>query len=273
MTPAYFPLDARIYVREELELRQKRRPHYSLRAFARDLEISPSFLCEFLAGRQGFSRARAIWIANKLNLTDEQRDHFWDLIQAKFAHPAPLKHAAAFRAMQRAKSKPSHLELERFHLIADWYHFVLLEILGLKNGPKSLEEISTLIQAPKCDLEQALSRLEKLGFLKVSQPEDQNHLPRYELLTDMTSVGDEVPDRAVQLCHQQALRMQADAIETKSFAERENVTIVFSTRKDKWPDLRKEVQKAIIDVCAKYAEPSPENDQVVTLSAQWMTLI
>lgn len=263
-------MDVRAYVREELQLRQRRRPQYSLRAFARDLEMSPSSLCEFLANRQGFSRARALWIAKKLALTADQTEHFCDLLQSQFGHSERDKKAAAFRAMDRARSSQSQLALENFRLIADWYHFVLLEILSLNQGPKSLPEISTLIDVSVAELENAVERLVTLGFLRV---EGQGDARIFTVLNEVTTVGEEVSDRAVQISHQQTLRMHADAVDRKSFADRENLTVAFSIRQNQWLEMRKEAKRAVLDVISRFAnEPGPK-DQTVSFTMQMINLI
>jgi uncharacterized protein (TIGR02147 family) len=271
MIPNYYPLDPRVYVREELEIRQKRRPQYSMRAFARDLQISPSFLCEFLAGRQGLSRARALWIAEKIKLSGDQSEHFWDLIQAQFGFPEPVKKAAAVRALDRSRTSGSHLALDRFHLVADWYCFVLLEILGLETAPKSLAEISRLMDVPESDLVDAVQRLKTLGFL-AEEAGDSGDV-RYKVMTEMTTVGDEVDNRAVQIAHQQTLRAHAEAIERKPFADRENFTSAFALPQADWPAFRRDIQKAILDTVAKYSNSSKGKDQVISLTMQAMTLL
>lgn len=266
MISDYYPLDARLYVRDELTIRQKRRPQYSMRAFARDLEISPSFLCEFLAGRQGLSKARAVWIAEKIRLSPEQGEHFWDLIQAQFAHPTALRKAALTRARDRAKSVQSHLNLERFHLVADWFCFPLLELLGLENGPRTLTEAALILDVPESELMQAARNLEALGLLK-------NENDMFVVTSEMTSVGDDVDDRAVQISHQQALRMHADAVDRKSYAERENFTGSFAIAREDWPAFRRECVKAMLDVISKYGNSDKKKDDVVAFTAQMMTLM
>jgi uncharacterized protein (TIGR02147 family) len=266
MFPQHFPQDHRAYVREELELRQKRRPAYSMRAFARDLEVSPSFLCEFLAGRQGLSRERTVWIAEKLKLTAEQAEHFQDLIEAKFALNADKKKLAKFRAQQRNRNSDSHLSLENFHLIADWYHFALLEILGVPGPQKSMKQIARLIDVPEADLKEASARLLRLGLLK----KDGDRLTPVD---DTTSAGGEIPDRAIRLSHQQTLAMHAAAVDRKEYTERENVSVTFSIAAQDWPKLRKEIQQSVMNVVARFAGVEAPKDQVVSLGLQAITLL
>lgn len=265
MISDFYPLDPRVYVREELEARRRRRPHYSMRAFARDLQMSPSSLCEFLASRQGLSRGRALWVAEKLNLSGDQTEHFWDLIQSQFGYSERDKKAAKFRALDRARSSKSQLALEHFRMIADWYHLVLLEILTLPTPP-SLMEISALLDVPLVELERAVARLIDLGFLL-----EQNG--KLVVLTDVTTVGEEIDNRAVQISHQQMLRVHADAIDRKPFAERENLTVAFSIRQSRWPELRKEIQRAVMGVLSQFANEDEPKDQTVSMTMQMMTLL
>jgi uncharacterized protein (TIGR02147 family) len=257
-------------VREELRSRQKRRAQYSLRAFARDLEISPSFLCEFLAGRQGLSKARAIWIADKIKLTEEQKEHFLDLIQAHFGINQAQKKAADFRAKHRAKNISSHLRLERFHLIAEWYHFVLLEILTLPGEPRPLEEISAILDVPVEDLEAAISRLKNLDLITT---QETNGRVIYQPVEENTTVGEDTPDQAVRLMHQQTLAFHSHAVENKPYSERENVTVTFAICQEQWPELRKAMQKAVFDAVAVFANAPKAKDQVVNLTMQMITLL
>lgn len=266
MFPQHFPQDHRAYVRQELELRQKRRPAYSMRAFARDLEVSPSFLCEFLAGRQGLSRERTVWIAEKLKLTSEQSEHFHDLVESKFALRAEKKKLAKFRAQQRARNSDSHLSLEKFHLIADWYHFALLEILGAAGPARTMKQISKLLDVPETELKAAATRLQRLGLLK----KDGDRLVPVD---DNTSVGDEVPARAIRLSHQQTLAMHAAAVDRKEYTERENVSVTFSIAAQDWPKLRKEIQQSVMNVVARFAGVEAPKDQVVSLALQAITLL
>lgn len=270
MIPQFYPSDPRAYVKEELEARQRRRPQYSMRAFARDLEISPSFLCEFLAGRQGLSRARALWIADKIHLNENQREHFWDLIQARFGYPEPVKKAAQLRAQERVRAADTHLSLDRFRLVADWYCFALLEILSLESGSRSLEEASRVLEVPLSELEAAVARMKNLGLISEQVgPEGR----RFAARTEVTTVGEDVPNEAVRVSHRRALLAHADATIRKPFSERENFTGAFSIGQAEWPAFRRDLQKAVGDVVARYGATESRKNQVVSVTLQAMTLL
>lgn len=270
MTPHFFPNDARNYLREELHLRQSRRPQYSMRAFARDLEISPSFLCEFLAGRQGLSKERAVWITQKINLAPAQREHFWDLIEAKFARTEQAKKVARVRVLQRTKNDKSRLSLDRFHLIADWYHFALLEIITLPESNYSHEELSQILHISVENVDSGIKRLLSLGLIEEAPTGSKN---RYLAKDELTSTEEDGANHAVQIAHQQLLRMHAEAVERKSIKERESLSVTFSLSQSDWEDARTELKQAIVGVLSKFGASKKPKDQVAVFSMQMMTLL
>ncbi|MGE0529025.1 MAG: TIGR02147 family protein, partial [Bdellovibrionales bacterium] len=231
MIPNYFPEDARQYLREELHLRKRRRPHYSLRAFARDLEMSPSFLCEFLAGRQGLSRERVLWIGRRLNLSPDQREHFWDLVESRFGRTTGLKKAAGLRALQRCRSSRYRLSLDRFQFVADWYHFAILELLSLDGVEVRPRDLSQVLGISPAIVKEALKRLTELNLIKKVKTESGIKL---QVRTDVTVVGDEGESRAIQMAHQAMLGLHAEAVDTMPISDRESLSIIFSISRSDW---------------------------------------
>lgn len=69
----------RVILQQILTQRQHRNARYSLRAFARDLHVSPSFLSEVLNGKYGLSKHLANQIADRLGFDEKARTHFCSL--------------------------------------------------------------------------------------------------------------------------------------------------------------------------------------------------
>ena len=271
MIPNFFPADHRIYLREELHLRQSRRPQYSMRAFARDLEMSPSFLCEFLAGRQGLSKERVLWVSRKLNLSTEQCEHFWDLVEAKFGRTTEAKKAAEFRVLQKTKNENNHLSLERSNVIADWYHFPLIEIIGLGRTTYSHKELAEILELKESDVEAAIGRMRSVGLIEEEFTEFGT--AKYKVKSEYTMTGDEGASRAIQIAHQQFLNKQALFAETKPLEERENLDVTFRLTQAEWNNLCNDLRTAMMGVIAKYADSPAEKNQVACLTLQMVTLL
>lgn len=69
-------MDYRSILKIQLQRRQELNPKYSLRAFAKKLEISPSKISELLSGKKKLSIKRAENIANRLGLIGKERELF-----------------------------------------------------------------------------------------------------------------------------------------------------------------------------------------------------
>lgn len=89
--------DYREFLREVLAMRVKRNPHYSQRAFARDLGLLPSRLNQILNGKLGLSPVAALQLAGRLGLQSGERDFFYDLVLSQSARSGCVRDAAAAR--------------------------------------------------------------------------------------------------------------------------------------------------------------------------------
>lgn len=267
MIPHFFPSDPRDYLKEELEARQRRRPQYSLRAFARDLEISPSFLSEFLSGRQGMSRERSVWVSRKIGLSQDQTSHFWELLQAKFGRCPQERKAASVRADRRAKNTSSRLSVERFKVIADWHHFALLELLSLPDRVFSRLELARLLRITEIQVDQAIQRLMDLDMVTALAGD------RFQVNSEVTISGDEGANEALRRAHQQMLEYQIVALENKPMEERESLAVTLSVASSQWAALRSDLKSAVLSVLTRYSSTEDKKDQVVCLNLQAITLI
>jgi hypothetical protein len=97
------------YLRFEFELRKSRRPAYSMRAFARDINMSPSGLSDFMNDRVGMSEARVAEIADKLQWPLVRREHFNDLILSKGKFSSSDRKAALLRVRSRVQEQENIL--------------------------------------------------------------------------------------------------------------------------------------------------------------------
>ena len=124
---------ARGYLRAVYERRSLKNPAYSLRAFARNLGISSSFIVDLLQGRRRLSKEAADEIAECLGLKNAQRDYFlivnardstkkvadYERLSAK-AHSIFLSDSWAGNGKKKVE-----IDAER---VSTWLHFVLFRL-------------------------------------------------------------------------------------------------------------------------------------------------
>lgn len=240
--------DAREYLSFEYELRKARRPAYSMRAFARDLHMSPSGLNDFMKGRVGMSRKRAEEIATLLFWTDLRREHFVDLVLAKYDKEAGVRKTALMRVRSRLKDGTLGLSVDAFKAISDWYHLVILELCGVKDNLTAAEIAKELSLAP-ATAGKAIKRLLRLGLLATG---DKGLKP----VDDVSHFGDEQPSEAIIEFHSQILEMALVALKEKSMKERESHSLVYAVKSQDVATMNKEIRKAALTIINKYAQTS-----------------
>jgi uncharacterized protein (TIGR02147 family) len=231
MSPAMNTLlfkDHREYVRFELKLRQERRPAYSMRALARDLRMSPSSLCDFLAGRVGLSRERSKVVGDHFAWPEPVREHFWDLMQAKYAKLPEARKKAKFRAATRTREASVSVPLDSFKVISEWYHLVILEIHSILGGHVDPKAVSARLNISAATVRDATDRLVRTGLLKENT--EGLLLPAE---TD-TWIGDEAPSACVRSYHAQVLGLAMKAIENVAMDERESLSLMFFHRQKRF---------------------------------------
>lgn len=258
MTNGLLPKEARQYLRSELDLRQRRNPGYSLRAFARDLNLGPSTLCEVLAGRLGLSRGRAEQVSSMLNLDSENKTHFLDLLEAEFGRKVEDSKAARWRIQKRMQDQPAHLALGSFAVISEWYHFPILELIELDEKFQQPKAIAKALGLKLKVVQEALARMQRLDLLR----REGNKL----IVTDtMTFTGDEVPSQAIRQAHSQMLDLAQKALVDCKMDDRDNLSIFISVPKDKIAEFQQELRTALTSVANKYAAlPSKDSIAAVT---------
>ncbi|MGZ3682630.1 MAG: helix-turn-helix domain-containing protein, partial [Bdellovibrionota bacterium] len=117
------PLVLADLLKAELARRCRENPAYSLRAFAKSLGFSPAFVSKLLKGQRRFTEATINRVAQRLEIDPADFVRFRSAAQKKKpAGAAAESDGAAFR----------RIELDQFQLIADWYHFAILELTTVK---------------------------------------------------------------------------------------------------------------------------------------------
>src|SRR5688500_5824679 len=104
-------------LKQEYAKRQRTNQHYSFRAFSRFLDLAPAVLSLVLKGQRELPLKYAQHIANRLNLSPVETNHFINSIKTKKVIPWSAKDYTL-------------LDEERdFQVISEWEHYALLSLI------------------------------------------------------------------------------------------------------------------------------------------------
>jgi transcriptional regulator with XRE-family HTH domain len=150
----YFFMDSRsrnlrTYLQEELVLRCKKNAAYSLRSFAKAIDVSPSFLSKILNGKRRITPSVAHDLMINLNLNSDDFDQVLEK-----------------RETAKSETHFNALEFEYFKVISDWYHYAIIELTLIEGFSSSPEWISERLGITTNQTKSAIDRLIALGLLK-----------------------------------------------------------------------------------------------------------
>lgn len=138
------------YLLQEFEKRSLANPNYSLRAFARDLEVHSGTLSGILNQRRAVGSKTLAHIMKKLPLSASEKKK----ILSTLMMPSQV----------RAEATP-FIEEEVLNIIKDWEHYAILAYLQLNKAKKTPGDIAKALRLPQPKLLRALSNLEKTGLV------------------------------------------------------------------------------------------------------------
>ncbi len=141
-----------------LEIQQKN-PAYSLRAFASKLQLSPSALSEILNGKRRVSEQLAQKTLNLLGTDPRDQSKILQLFKQRHSEILEDSH----------ESNYLELKSDQFQIISKWHHFAILSLAETKGFKASPLWIAKRLGIKVVEAENALERLERLGFIEWSR--------------------------------------------------------------------------------------------------------
>lgn len=152
----------RHYIQNEFEKRRIRNPSYSLRAFARDLSVSPSRLSEVINGKRGISNLLAQKIMEGLKIEGVDAEIFILSVEAEHSRSKRQKLLAQEQLQKAIKSSK---KVEKTFTIVDWVTEALLKMNEREAVLENVGKVSVNLGVPKFMVTDSLRFLTRLGFI------------------------------------------------------------------------------------------------------------
>ncbi len=138
----------RLWLQTKFTNRCKTNASYSLRAFAKSLDIDASSLSQILSGKRKLSKQGIQLLCDKLS-----------------ASPKELQMFGLCNVEPELREEYLQVSVDTFSVISEWYHYAILELTyvsGFKSEPKWIaKKLSITVEEAKS----AIDRLKRLGML------------------------------------------------------------------------------------------------------------
>lgn len=224
-------------LKREFASRSQRNARYSLRAFARDLEFLPSRLSDILNGKQGLSRKSASALAEKLGFSRSENEFFCALVDKEHAR-SHSKREIAGNEIQKIRARHEYTELseEAFAIIADWYHFAIMELVTVDGFINDKHWIARRLGISPVEAELGLQRLIRVGLLEKKGR-------RLHVAVEYPASMSEVPSQAIRSHHRQVLEKAGAALHLQSVDTRDFSSITMAIDSGDLPAIKEEIRK------------------------------
>ena len=242
----------KLWLQQQFTSRCKRNPRYSLRSFARLLEMDPSSVSQILSGKRQVSTKVIQKICENLSVTPKLKKDFLNQTKEKFKKISN----------EQLNSSPNYelMTEDAFAIISEWHHFALLELIQIDGFDPSPSWCSKALGITTLEAHMALDRMLRLGLLR----SENNKIVRTN--KSLTNFTEGMTSSAHKNLQRQILKMALDAIDQTDSSEKDITGMTMAIDTKKLPEAKKLIAKFRRDLC-QYLENGDQN-QVYQLGIQ-----
>ncbi len=255
----------RRYLKNELARRCKTNSSYSLRAFAKALEVDPGTLSRILNGQQALSFKMAQKVAAKLDLDPKQETEFFRSLARQKGLVQLGQQAQAIESDRGSDEneltpdyKGDDFRIEYYRLIADWYHHALMELTHVKGFKPDIRYISRELGISQTEAKLALERLVSLELLA------KKNGKLVKIQAKHSTTDRHVTTPALRKCQKQFLEKAIHSLENDPLEERSHTNMIMAGDSSKIESAKRMIREFQMALC-NFLE-SGNRDRVFNLS-------
>lgn len=238
-------------LKEEFLERKKRRPHYSERAFARDLKLSSGFVSLLFNRKRGLSPKTSLDVIKNIGWGEEKSKKFFESVkEEQFVSTKEVSKKVVIQ-------NEYQLAMDEFRLLANINHFVVLEYIQSRSH-SSADDILANLNVDKMECELIIERLLRLKMIRKNKDFYEADGVNRKLKA--------TPSEAIRNYHRQALNLAIHAIGEQSFDRRELRALTLSLDPKKIKQAKKAIDRFITNFNKSFG--NKKNGEVYQLNTQ-----
>jgi len=251
------------FIHDELDRRKMINPTYSLRAFARDLQVAPSTLSEILNGKYGVSNKLINKFVSTLGLNREEADYL-QLLTFRDNPWKQRRREETIRKIEKFKHLKQRVFLEKYQIIGQWYYVAILELTWLNDFRSDYLWIGQKLGLSPSVVERAVK---KLLDLKLLVEREGRWVASYEFF----ATENDIPSRALKEAHRQLLGMAERSLSEDEVDEREFQFLNLPYQREAMPEVKEFIRNFVQEFCEKFAVKECGNE-VGSLTIQFFNI-
>lgn len=232
----------RLWLQKQFTDRCQKNTRYSLRAFAGLLDVDASTISQILSGKRSPSKNSLVRICEKLS-----------------ASPKDLKVLGIHR-IEDETDDFYQLSIDTFSVLADWYHFAILELTYVSGFQSDAKWISQMLGISIVETKSAIERLLRLNLLS---QKNGKLFKTHETITNHTGLNTSVARKTLQ---KQVIQKSLTAIDETLQEEKDITSITMAIDPKNLDKAREMIKKFRRELCTLLEEG--EQSRVFNLAVQ-----
>lgn len=246
--------------------RKNANPQYSLRAFARDLDMEPAQLSRVFSGKQNISPQKAKVVSSQLFDTEIDCEYFVSLVEIATAKNEKELKAAGERAKRIREESQANISSDELSHLSSWLHLALLDLLAIRPfTPKHAPLMAKLLGVTVQEIQLTLECLQSAGFIVSKQG-------RLEKVTQSLRTTTNVPSAVIRNLHRQFIQKGLEALDTQAIDRRYFTSKTFAISSEDQPKVRAlvdELNRKVSELVSK----SKDKNELYQLNVQNFALL
>lgn len=229
------------YLNDEFRARKLKNSKYSLRAYARDLQVESGFLSRILS--------------KKLPLTPSMADRFLKNLKVPTVKAQKLR-----LQLQNSSERAAYVNEDMVKFLSNWYFYGIIAMFDLAKVQVNARSVSQVLGLSTAESQQALDILEEFGYV---QREGSNYTQSYDFVTTFNIPGTNEYLRNFQ---KQVLKKAMEALDEIPVGLRSQSSLTFSIKRSKLPTVIKMIHSFRTRLKQYVAKNKKGADEIYNLS-------
>lgn len=244
----------------EFHIKLGNNPKYSLRSYAKFLGISPASLSRILSGQSKVTPKVFKMIGDRLNLSAIQYAQIMSTLQMK-------KIQSNIRNVEHREM--SAIEMEKFNLIADWYHHAILHMCSMKDFNKDPKWIAKRLGIKDTELiKLAIERLLENKFLGLDEKDNYYRIDQFNMILDYNFSSMAMRERQKKI-----LKLSAAKIDSVPIDQRDHSTVTIPVDEKLLPEIKDRIKKFRRTLGNYIVKNNTDSEQIYELQISFFPLL
>ncbi len=232
-----------MFLQESFATRRRKNPKYSLRAFAKALEVPPSSLSEILSGRRPISEKAKLKMGWKLGLSSRDLGRFsaQPYVDYSFYPPSHVK----------------QLSSDIFLAISDWYHFAILELTRVQGFESSAASVARMLGISAAEAKEAVDRLFRLGLMAANR--SGKWFNTYGQKGLISNIHPKATSEANKKMVKQILELSKRSVDTRDLKSRNHTGMTMAIHTSDLPKAIEKIKEFRRGLCAELERTADPN--------------